>query len=324
MNGTDPDAERAGPKAERAVDQAVFLEAGQADLAAAQAERAEEAAEQAAADPTVTSIPPRRLLGRWADLRKRVVSAVVLIAVGGAEIWLGGPSFAVLVILLTGAMVWELTKMTAPSRENTPLGLAALAAVSLAAAVFIADGFSTVFLLVPALAIALTDRRDRRLTSLYSVAIMVAGYGLVDLRMTAGTPVIIWLVLIVVASDVLGYFVGRILGGPKFWPAISPKKTWSGTVAGWVGAAAVGFGFVVAGFGGVWLVALSVLIALAGQLGDIWESWVKRRCGVKDASTLIPGHGGVLDRFDALIGAIVVLMLLGLLGELPLPVAVGG
>ena len=270
-----------------------------------------------------TSIPPGRPVGRWEDLRKRIVSAVVLVAVGGAEIWLGGPSFAVLVILLTGAMVWELATMTAPDHQNTPLGLAALASASLGAALFLNDPFATAFLLVPALAIALTDRRDRRLSSLYSVAIMVAGYGLVDLRMTAGTPVILWLVLIVVASDVLGYFVGRILGGPKFWPAISPKKTWSGTVAGWAGAGLVGLGFWLAGYGGPVLVVLSALIALAGQMGDIWESWIKRRCGVKDASTLIPGHGGVLDRFDALIVAIVALMLLGLVLELPLPGVAG-
>lgn len=271
-----------------------------------------------------TSIPPGRPVGRWEDLRKRILSAVVLVAVGGAEIWLGGPSFAVLVVLLTGAMVWELATMTAPDHHNTPLGLAALASACLGAALFIADPFATAFLLVPALAIALTDRRDRRLSSLYSVAIMVAGYGLVDLRMTAGTPVILWLVLIVVASDVLGYFVGRILGGPKFWPKISPKKTWSGTVAGWVGAAGVGLGFWLAGYGGPLLVVLSAVIALAGQMGDIWESWIKRRCGVKDASSLIPGHGGVLDRFDALIVAIVALMLLGLVLELPLPGATAG
>jgi phosphatidate cytidylyltransferase len=277
------------------------------------------AAEQAAEDPAVTSIPAGRPVGRWEDLRKRVVSALVLVAVGGAEIWLGGPSFAILVVLLTGAMVWELAKMTAPDHENTPLGLAALASLCLGLTVIFPDRFSAAFLLVPALAIALTDRRDRRLSSLYSVAIMVAGYGLIDLRMHAGTPVILWLVLIVVASDVLGYFVGRILGGPKFWPAVSPKKTWSGTAAGWAGAALVGLGFVLAGYGSPWLVVLSVLIGFAGQMGDIWESWIKRRCGVKDASTLIPGHGGVLDRFDALIGAIVVLMLFGLVIDLPLP-----
>ncbi len=284
----------------------------------------DDAAERAAADPEVSTIPPGRPVGRWTDLRKRLISAVILIAVGGAEIWLGGPSFAMLVVVLTAVMVWELAKMTAPDHENTPLGLAALAGLCLGVTWFLPDRFSAAFLLVPALAIALTDRRDRRLASVYSAAIMVAGYGLIDLRMTAGTPVILWLVLIVVVSDVMGYFAGRILGGPKFWPAVSPKKTWSGTIAGWLGAALAGLAYWVAGYGPLALIPLSVLIAFAGQMGDIWESWVKRRCGVKDASTLIPGHGGVLDRFDALIGAIVVLMLLGLLIDLPLPVGMPG
>jgi phosphatidate cytidylyltransferase len=265
------------------------------------------------------SFPSNRPVGQWEDLRKRVVSAVVLVAVGGAEIWLGGPSFAVLVVLLVGAMVWELAKMTAPVRENSPLGLAALASVSLAVPFLSSAPVATSALLVPALAFALTDRRDRRLSSLYAVAIMVAGYALVDLRIQAGTSVIVWLVLLVVVSDVAGYFVGRMMGGPKFWPAISPKKTWSGTVAGWVGAALVGTGVWLAGYGTPGLIPLSVVIAFAGQMGDIWESWLKRRSGVKDASTLIPGHGGVLDRFDALIGALLALVVLGLILDLPLP-----
>jgi phosphatidate cytidylyltransferase len=91
-----------------------------------------------------------------------------------------------------------------------------------------------------------------------------------------------------------------MLGGPKFWPAISPKKTWSGTVAGWLGAVAVGYGFWAAGFGAWHLLWASPFVAFAGQMGDIAESAIKRRTGVKDSSNLIPGHGGLLDRFDAL------------------------
>jgi phosphatidate cytidylyltransferase len=117
---------------------------------------------------------------------------------------------------------------------------------------------------------------------------------------------------------VAGYFAGRSLGGPKFWPAVSPKKTWSGTVAGWIGAAMVGLGFVLAGHGGWALVLLSPVVAFAGQMGDVVESWLKRRAGVKDSSHLIPGHGGLLDRFDALIGATVVVMLIGLVFPLPI------
>jgi phosphatidate cytidylyltransferase len=277
------------------------------------------AAEAAAEDVAATSIPPGRPVGRWADLRKRVISAAVLIAVGAAEIWLGGPSFAVLVILLTAAMIWELATMTAPHQDNRPLLLAGLAAFCLALIVWFPDRSSTAFILVPALALAITERADRRLSALYAAAIMIAGLALIDLRWHSGTPAILWLILIVVTSDVLGYFAGRILGGPKFWPAISPKKTWSGTVAGWIGAALIGAGFVLFAGAPPLLIPLSVLIALAGQLGDIWESWIKRRAGVKDSSSLIPGHGGVLDRFDALTGALVALLVLGLVADLPLP-----
>jgi phosphatidate cytidylyltransferase len=124
--------------------------------------------------------------------------------------------------------------------------------------------------------------------------------------------------MIVIASDVLGYFAGRIIGGPRFWPAVSPKKTWSGTVAGWAGAALVGLWFVAMAGQGPWLIAFSALTALAAQMGDIAESAIKRRAGVKDSSSLIPGHGGVLDRLDALIGAAVFVLAWGLAG-LPVP-----
>jgi phosphatidate cytidylyltransferase len=79
-----------------------------------------------------------------------------------------------------------------------------------------------------------------------------------------------------------------------------------------------------AGYAGWWLLALSPLVAFGGQMGDIAESLVKRRSGVKDSSALIPGHGGVLDRFDAMTGAVVLLILLSLVADLPLPMAVGG
>ena len=182
---------------------------------------------------------------------------------------------------------------------------------------------SWIVLALPALGLALTPRRDPALAAGAGLAILVAGFGLIHLREVQGGVVILWLVSIVVVSDVMGYFAGRLIGGPKFWPGISPKKTWSGTVAGWLGASAVGAGFAVAAGAGWGLVLLSPVVALAGQMGDIGESWIKRRCGVKDSSRLIPGHGGVMDRFDALVGAIVAVMLLSLIVPLPF-VTVGG
>lgn len=258
---------------------------------------------------------------RWADLQTRVISALVMVLVAAAEIWLGGAAFAALVIVLTGVMVWELARLTAPWRRATPWVMGVLAAGMLLIAVAFPAPQSAALLLVPALALALTPRRDRRISAAYACATMVAGFGLIELRGT-GSAAILWLIAVVVVSDVLGYFVGRSLGGPKFWPQISPKKTWSGTVAGWIGAAAVGFCFAWFGDAGWGLVVLSALVALAGQMGDIAESWIKRRAGVKDSSRLIPGHGGVMDRFDALTGAVVAVMVLGLV--LPLPLPAGG
>jgi phosphatidate cytidylyltransferase len=201
--------------------------------------------------------------GNWSDLRARVLSAIVMVAVGAGAIWAGGVVFETMVVLAGAAMLWELGRMIAPAPR---LRLAAL---------------------------------------VYALVILLACLSLILLELRYGITPILWLVGVVVASDVAGYFAGRSLGGPKFWPAISPKKTWSGTIAGWVGAALVGLGFVLAGQGGWALVVLSPFVAFAGQMGDITESWFKRRAGVKDASNLIPGHGGVLDRFDALIFAAV-------------------
>ena len=255
---------------------------------------------------------------RWGDLKKRFISAIVMLAVGAGEVWLGGPTFAALVILLTAAMFWELANITSPGHRKTPLGMALVAGLCLWAAVFLRDDLAAALLLIPAFALALTPRRNRRISTVYGICIMVAGYGLIALR-GEGTAPILWLVLIVVTSDVAGYFVGRLVGGPKVWPAISPKKTWSGTVAGWVGAVVVAAGFVVWA-GAPWMsLVLAPFVALAGQVGDIAESWIKRRAGVKDSSGLIPGHGGVMDRFDALIGAVVLVMILSLLTSLPMP-----
>ena len=259
--------------------------------------------------------------GRWNDLQARVISAVVMLAIGAVDIWLGGAPFTALVIVLTGLMIWELASITARAAPQTAVILALVAAAALAATLLVPWHFRTALLLLPLVALALTPRRDSTIVVGYAMAILVAGVGLISLRDNAGTPAILWLIGVVIVSDVMGYFAGRILGGPKFWPAISPKKTWSGTVAGWLGAAFVGLGFVAFAGAGWALVPLSALVSFAGQMGDIAESWIKRRTGVKDSSHLIPGHGGVLDRFDAVIGAVVVVMLLGLIWPLPLPMA---
>ncbi len=158
----------------------------------------------------------------------------------------------------------------------------------------------------------MAQKSHRNLAAIFAVAVLIVGIGLISFRNINGIAFIFWMILVIVASDVMGYFAGRIFGGPKFWPSISPKKTWSGTAAGWIGAALVGLGFVIWNGSSVGLIFVSVLTAFAGQMGDIAESALKRKTGVKDSSNLIPGHGGVLDRFDAVSGAVLFLLVLSL------------
>jgi phosphatidate cytidylyltransferase len=250
---------------------------------------------------------------RWGDLRVRVVSATVLIVLGIVEVWLGGTFFWVAVVVLFAVMIWELAGLSAAPGSVVPLGLAGLAWFSLwlhpmLVGVLGMPGWAV--LLVPPIGFLLTAQADARVLAGYALALMLAGVGFMDLRMH-GAGVFLWLVALVVASDTMGYFAGRLIGGPKFWPSVSPKKTWAGAVAGWIGAGLVGVVF--AALGVVpWAYALvSPLIGFASQMGDIVESWIKRRAGAKDSSRLIPGHGGVLDRFDALVGAVLAVQVLG-------------
>jgi len=248
---------------------------------------------------------------RWHDLAPRIASGVALAAGGALVLWLGGWVFTLAACAICGVMVWEAARMfDAPA----PMQDGALAAVAMFLAVMLPGLFVLPLLAASALVAAGRAGRDKGLCLGFHLGLLLCVLALIVLRNDAGLAVALWLVAVVVATDVAGYFAGRIFGGPKFWPAISPKKTWSGTIAGWVAAAAVGAAFATPTGAGMALVPVSVLVAFAGQMGDIAESAVKRRAGVKDSSTLLPGHGGLLDRFDALMGAAAVSVLLWLLG----------
>ena len=254
--------------------------------------------------------------GRFEDLAPRLVTAAVLVAVGLAAIWTGGVVFAVLIALIVGTVIWELATMveTGPKRAWL-LGGASGGALLLSHLLPIGFGLP-LMMLVPMLAIA-TIRRHRRLMVFFPIAIMLAGLGLTEHLINFGFWWMIWFVLVVIASDVMGYFAGRILGGPKFWPRVSPKKTWSGTIAGWLGAAVVGLVWVAWQDAGWETVGISVALAMMAQMGDIAESAVKRRVGVKDSSNLLPGHGGLFDRFDAMLGAALMLLVIESVAEFP-------
>lgn len=247
--------------------------------------------------------------GTWSDLRERVVYGALIAVIGIGAVWAGGVWIESLAVLAAGLMVWELAAMLAPNARPSQLVLAGVLGAAAVSAQFTLDSFEALaLLLAPALLLAAIAERDRVVALVYGMAILLSAWGLAVLRTELGLGWIIGLVAIVVASDVLGYFAGRMIGGPKFWPKVSPKKTWSGTLAGWVGAAMLGVVFVIASDAGPALIVFSVLACFAGQLGDIAESAIKRRAGIKDSSDLIPGHGGLLDRFDAMMGATLFLL----------------
>ena len=248
--------------------------------------------------------------GRWGDLSTRVASGVALAIIGLVAIVLGGVWFQILVLFAIAVMIWELWMMAAPE-QPVPGMLFAVLGGAILSAVSGADDlrFLALFCVIPVVG-ALRAPRVRVGFFLYALALQLGGWALLTFRTEFGLTFLMWIVAIVVVTDIAGYFAGRMLGGPKFWPRISPKKTWSGTVAGWVGAMAVSACFVIWGTFGWVDVALAVLVSFAGQMGDIAKSAVKRKVGVKDSSTLIPGHGGFIDRFDALLGAVLFVALL--------------
>lgn len=244
-------------------------------------------------------------------------SALVMIAIGVWGIWVGGHVFHVLVSIVCAMMVWELTRMLQPADAALALQLGGVSGLGLLLASYLPVGFSLPLLLAPAM-VGFAQLKKHRVTYMtFSVLILMAGYGMMGVRDDLGFGWMVWLVMVVVVTDVVGYFAGRYFGGPKFWPRVSPKKTWSGTVAGWIGAAAVGALFAINTGTTLQLIGVSIALSMASQMGDIAESAIKRRMRVKDSSSLIPGHGGVLDRFDGMLGASVFLLMLGQVAGIP-------
>ena len=199
--------------------------------------------------------------------------------------------------------------MLLPESAAKPI---ALGAALLLGVVLFLSGFTWVLLLIAPPAVAALLRAPARL-GLAVVAVLVAGHALLGLRVEHGVGWVAWLVAIVLCSDIGGYFAGRAIGGPKLWPAVSPAKTWSGSAAGWLLAMVIGLIWA----GSIGAVLLSLATCVACQLGDLGESALKRRSGVKDGSSLLPGHGGLVDRFDGMTGAAIFVQVVLWLGAFP-------
>ncbi|GGE42268.1 phosphatidate cytidylyltransferase [Actibacterium pelagium] len=244
---------------------------------------------------------------KWDDLRDRMISGLAMAVVGLGLVWAGGPWFAMLAAFVSGVMLWELSRMVAPEKVRAAWQIGVLGAASVLLANSIPYG--AVLLLAPLIYGAYLLQRWLVLFVAFGIAILAAGYGLIEFRNEHGMVWIVWLMLVVIATDIFGYFAGRFIGGPKFWPAVSPKKTWSGIVAGWLAAIAIGFIFRTFTNAGVDLPWVSMLLSMASQAGDFAESGLKRKMGVKDSSNLLPGHGGLFDRFDGMLGAVLFMLI---------------
>ncbi|AWM86919.1 phosphatidate cytidylyltransferase [Microvirga sp. 17 mud 1-3] len=246
------------------------------------------------------------------ELATRALSAIVLIAVALATAWEGGWTFALFWLAAGIAMMAEWTNMTRveprrPVQIVLGLGLAALTVVFLRD-MSLATGVA-VTVVTAALGALLARGTEGRLWAVSGFtygAVIVLVPPLVRAHPFLGLVGLLWMFAVVWATDIVAYFTGRRFGGPKLWPRVSPKKTWSGfaggLLAGTLGGFLVAWGAQRLG----WIqpfslrntIILSAIASVASQLGDLGESALKRHCDVKDSSHLIPGHGGVMDRLD--------------------------
>ena len=259
--------------------------------------------------------------GRWQDLGKRAASALLLLPLALGCLWLGGWPWAVFVMLGLLGLAWEWTRMTGGEprgADGLMLQAAVLGAGALAVLCHGGRGLASLLAAAPVTAM----RVDRPVVGRFwlpggVVYIGLAGLALAALRRApdpVGLANMLFVLVVVWSSDIGAYVAGRWWGGPKLAPAISPGKTRSGAVGGLLAAMLLG-GLVawLSAPGGLPLaVVLAAVLSVVSQAGDLFESWVKRRFGVKDSSALIPGHGGLLDRLDGLLWAAPVAALLGL------------
>lgn len=253
------------------------------------------------------------------NLTLRIASAIVLapLAVGAA--YVGDWPFALFWGLAAIAVLWEWTTLVAGAGHRITFASGAGALVIATFVAWLHRPMAAILLIgLGAFAAAIFAPRRHR-------AWAMAGVGYAGMMMLApvvlredpgyGLFAVLLLFAIVWTTDVFAYFGGRALGGPKLCPPISPKKTWSGAIVGTVAATVVSvlLARYFTDFSGIAIAIVAFILSMVSQAGDLLESWVKRRFGAKDASQLIPGHGGVMDRLDGFWAAAVAGCLIGIL-----------
>lgn len=257
-------------------------------------------------------LPPFNLV----DLGPRAVSALVMICAALTTNMLGGVGFALFWLAAACAVFWEWMGLLQCARSKGILLSGMVALVLIASLNF--DGLVALSLCVMAVAVLLLFCLAPKGQRLWTMAGLIYASSLIistmNLRFSAamGQNAILWLFAVVWGTDIMAYFGGRLIGGPRLWPRVSPSKTWSGFFCGIGSGALAGFMIVPEHITSV-LFLLGLCAGAVAQGGDLFESAMKRRFGVKDSSRLIPGHGGVMDRLDGFIAASFFAFIIGLL-----------
>lgn len=261
-----------------------------------------------------TQVTPDSAKGS-SNLYMRVVAALVLAPLTIVIAWLGGWIWACVVIAAAALLYFEWLMIVGVSgnRFAAAAGIVALALAGVCLMLRRADVAVAVIVAGILFAAAMTNGKRGWVASglVYAAAALVATI-LVRRDADLGFVALMFVLLVVWVTDIGGYFAGRGIGGPKLWPRVSPKKTWAGAIGGLVLALVIALGFALFGFGRtVPLLLLGAVLSVVSQLGDLFESAVKRCFDVKDSSHIIPGHGGLMDRLDGFVAAIVFAALVG-------------
>jgi phosphatidate cytidylyltransferase len=260
----------------------------------------------------MTLSPPAKRFN-WKDLGLRAISAIVLIPAVIGAIAYGSWPFTLLIAAGAAIMAVEWGDMSAP---RAPFRVGAAVALGVVVPVLAAElnDFSAAFVLLTfgAISAALFAKQIKASSIDAAYGVLYIGWPCVVLvwlrQQPDGKDWTVMLFAIAWCADIAAYAIGNVLKGPKLWPRFSPNKTWSGFLGGLI--AGVMGGVIVESFSSLTLnllilVALGLVVGLATMAGDLWESALKRRFGVKDAGKLIPGHGGILDRVDGLMFAVI-------------------
>ena len=251
------------------------------------------------------------------NLVVRIGAALVLAPTAVAIAYAGGWLWSALVTLAAIGLYVEWLMIVGAARATRAVasGVIALALAGFCLAAGRID-WAVAALVLGLVVVALISPVRRSWTAagyVYAAAAEIASV-VVRLDQAYGFLALILILLVVWVTDSGGYFAGRGIGGPKLWPRVSPKKTWAGAIGGFAASLVVAGGFAALGLAKtVPVLLVGAALSVASQLGDLFESAVKRRFGVKDSSHLIPGHGGLMDRLDGLVAAIVVAAIFGLL-----------